>query len=170
METNKFNDVDCKGLAELPTININAEIFEQIKYKIIDTFNQLGIDKDGMSIYYERHTNGSSILAIKLSDGNDADFSNYMINVCVVEYRNNKPSYDIGLHANAKVSQNAMHIANSITKDIIAFFKSLEKDLFDKNLSYIEFSLRIPLGAPKEKLPLPKKNNFKTRIRRLFTK
>jgi len=123
-----------------------------------------------MSIYYERHNNGSSILAIKLSHGDDFDMSNYMINCCLVEYCHNKPSCDIGFHSNAKVGQSAIHIANAITKDIVAFFDSLEKDLFDKKLSSIEFSLRLPLGNSIEKLQLPKENKLKARIRRLFHK
>lgn len=159
---------DITNVIELSTLRINKEIFEQIKNKIIDALNKIGISNTDMSIYYERHSNGTSILAIKLSPGNDSDMNNYMINGCMVEYRNNNLSCDIGFHANAKVGQNAMKIANMINQDIILFFEKIEKDFFDKDLTDIELSIRILLGTQIEKTSSSKKNNIRTKIRSLL--
>ena len=170
MEFFEFNTSESLEMLELSSSKINEDPFVKIKQKILLIFNKLGINVDTKSIYYERHNNKQSILAIKISNGKDFDMSNYMINYCITNYSNNKPSCDIGFHANAKVGQSAMHIANNITKDIIDFFETVEKDLFDKNLTSIDFSLTIPLDDSIVQKTIPKKNNFKTRIRSLFHK
>lgn len=165
MELIKFNNSNDIDISELNTLNINLEIFETIKNKIIETFYKIGLATDDMSIYYERHTDGSSILAIKLSKGEDFDMVNYMINGCLVEYYNNEVMCDIGFHADKKVAQKALNIARINTKDIINFFKTLEQEIYNNGLSDIELSLQIPLDAYQEK---EKSNRGKIKIRSLL--
>ena len=167
MELIKFDNSNNIDIIELNTLNINLEIFETIKNKIIETFNKIGLSTDEMSIYYERHMNGSSILAIKLSKDEDFDMSNYMINGCLVEYHNNEVFCDIGFHADKKVGQRALDIARTNTKDIINFFKALEQEVYDQGLSNIELSLQLPLDTYKEN---EKCNRSKSKIRSLLKK
>lgn len=167
MELVKFNNSNNIDISELNTLNINLEIFETIKNKIIETFNKIGLSTDDMSIYYERHADGSSILAIKLSKGEDFNITNYMINGCLVEYHNNEVFCDIGFHADKKVSQRALEVARINTKDIILFFKTLEQEIYNNGSSSIELSLQIPLDDYKEK---EKPNNGKSKMRSLFKK
>lgn len=167
MELIKFNNSNNIDISELNTLNINLETFETIKNKIIETFNKIGLSTDDKSIYYERHRDGSSILAIKLSKGEDNDMTNYMINGCLVEYYNNEVSCDIGFHADKKVSQRALTVANKNTKDIIHFFKTLEQEMYNEGLSNIELSLQIPLDNYQAK---EKSNRGKSKIRSLLKK
>lgn len=165
MEIIKFNQSNNMDVSELNTLNIDSKIFETIKNKIIETFNKIGLSTQNMSIYYERKVNGSSILAIKLSKGEDFDMTNYMINGCLVECYNSEVLCDIGFHADKKVSQKAMIIANQNTQDIIHFFQTLEQEIYNKELSNIELSLQIPLDVYQEK---EKTNRGKSRIRSLL--
>lgn len=165
MELSKFNNTNNIDISELNTLNINLEIFEIIKNKIIETFNKIELSTQDMSIYYERHSDGSSILAIKLSKGEDFDMANYMINGCLVEYYNNEVMCDIGFHADKKVGQRALNIARINTKDIINFFKTLEQEIYNHGLSDIELSLQIPLDTYQEK---EKSNKGKSKIRSLL--
>lgn len=159
-------------LIKVNNINsISSKEFELIKEKIINTFNILNYNTDNMSFYYERHSNGSSILAIKLSNGDDQDMDNYMVNGCLVEYRdNNKPSCDIGFHANAKVSKRAMYLANILNEAIISFFENVEEELFKNNLTNIECSVRIPIGNIVKNSQIKKENKLKRRLLCLFKK
>ena len=169
MELVKFSNNNHIEISELHTFNINPETFEMIKDKITETLKKLGISTNDMSIYYERHSNGSSILAIKLSEGEDFDMTNYMINGCLVEYHDNEVMCDIGFHADKKVSQRALIIANKNTKDIIHFFKTLEQEIYNNGLSNIELSLQIPLDIYQKKEKSKTMRN-KPKIRSLFKK
>lgn len=164
MESFEFSDNKELELSELHTLNIYSEI-KKFKEKIINTFKQINLSTNEMSIYYERQSNGSSILAIKLSQGDDYDEKNYMLNGCLTEYYDNEVLCDIGFHANAKVSKYAMQIANKNSKDIVLFFKKIEKEIFDKGLSNIEISIRIMLSNSEEDL---NKKGKQSKIRRLF--
>lgn len=171
MEKFEFNACQYIALNELKTSQINEEIFIKIKDKIITILKQLNIETENLSLYYERHNDSSSILAIKLINGDDLDINNYMVNWCMTNYySDNKILCDVGFDAKAKVGQIAMAVANTITEDMIMFFEDLEKDLLNKNLSSIEFSLRIPLCNHVEKFSLPKENKFKSKIKSLFKK
>jgi len=171
MELIKFNNSNNIDISELNTLNINLEIFETIKNKIIETFNKIGLSKDDMSIYYERHADGSSILAIKLSKGEDFDMNNYMINGCLVEYHNNEVMCDIGFHADKKVSQRALDVARTNTKDIVHFFKTLEQEIYDEGLSNIELSLHLQLDNYKEKEnPNKGKSKIRSLLKRIINK
>lgn len=165
MEVIKFN-INNQTISELDIAKINSKEFQTLKEKIIHTFNLLNYPKEDMSIYYERHSNCSSILAIKLSKGNDEDTTNYMINICKSEVRSKEIICDIGYHANAKISKRAVCIANLITKDIITFFETVEQELLNKNLHHMTFSVLIPLEM--QKTASQKKNKLK--IRSLLSK
>ena len=171
MELIKFNNTNNIDISELNTLNINLEIFEIIKNKIIETFNKIGLSTDDMSIYYERHADGSSILAIKLSRGEVFDHANYMINGCLVEYYNNEVSCDIVFHADQKVSQKAMNIANRNTNDIILFLRKLEQEIYNNGLSNIALSLQISLDNYKEKEESRRdKSKIRSLLKRIITK
>ena len=171
MELIKFDNSNNIDISELNTLNINLEIFETLRNKIIETFNKIGLSTEDMSIYYERHSDGSSILAIKLSKGEDFDVADYMINGCLVEYYNNEVSCDIGFHADKKVSQKAMHIANRNTNNIILFFKKLEQEIYNNGLSNIALSLQISLDNYKEKEESRRdKSKIRSLLKRIITK
>ena len=53
-------------------------------YNSYDYIKSLGINTDKKQIYYQRHKNNTSMLAIKLNDESNEDEKNYLI--CVQFY------------------------------------------------------------------------------------
>ena len=80
-----FNELNISNFNEnLDTIPsyIDMQNFNYIIEIIRNAFKRLNINPEGKSIYYKRYTNGNSVLAIKVSQGDDNDISNYMFNGC----------------------------------------------------------------------------------------
>lgn len=146
MQLDKFNTTNNLELEELSKFNINTKYFEKITEIIRLTFQKLKINTEGMSIYYKRYPNSTSVLAIKVSQGDDNDIQNYMFNGCDVDYYKNDLFCNVYLHAKAKSGKKSSSIASLITKDIVDFFQNVEKDLLKNSLTNIELSLKIPLN------------------------
>lgn len=153
---NNFNVDNYIEITELKSLNVNKQNFNRITTIVKNTFRKLGINLENASIYYQRNKNLTSVLSIKVSQGDDNDVNNYMFNKCSVNYNQDELFYDISLHAKAKSKQNSIYIANLITKDIIEFFKKIEQELFQNNQSDLELSLKIPFEQKKTKILLKK--------------
>lgn len=156
-------------LAEIVEFNINEKNFKEMVEIVNDAFQRLSINPNGMSIYYQRNSNGTSILAIKVTQGDDSDTDNYMINGCNVNYYSNDLTCDVYLHANAKSAQKASNLASYISRYIVTFFEKVERDLLDKKLIDLEMSLRMPL-KPEESFHEKEQKGIKKFIKTLFTK
>ena len=148
--------------------NINSELFDDITSKITKVMESLGINLEGKSIYYQRNADKTSILAIKVTDGKDEDYENYMFNGCDANYYRPGMSCDVYLHANAKSGQVSMAIANMISQDIVDFFDTLEGELAINGLRESECSIRIPLVPTVKKEETKKETKGLRFIRKIF--
>lgn len=145
MNLNRFKFNLNDNYSDINDLNINNKPFEQITGIIKDAFTTLKYGKDNMNVYYQRYKNGSSILAIKVLDGDEFDITNYMFNGCSIVYYNNKISSTVSFHSDKRATHRSMAIANLISDDIILFFREVEEELLDKNLRDLEMSLKLPL-------------------------
>ena len=151
MVLSNFNVEDSTSLSVIDNIDIDSEIFESIIDKITKCMISLNIKLDNKSVYYQRNANRTSILAIKLSNGSDNDIANFMFNGCDANYFKDSLSCDVYLHADKKVGQVSMNIANMISSDIVDFFNNIEGELAVKGLCDTELFVRIPLGVQTKK-------------------
>lgn len=166
METDITLSNNYLSLEDISDINIDN--FIKIKEIILKAFKIAKINPDNKNIYYQRQSNGSSILAIKVENGLDDDLSNYMINGSVVNYYRDRLSCDVYLHADSKSAQKSLDIARLITKDIVKFFEETEEELLLKSQTNSEFSIRIPLSEIKEQSK--KDQTTKSLLKRIFRK
>ena len=151
MEFSNFNVEGSTSLSVIDTIDIDSEIFEDIIDKITRCMMKLNIKLDNKSIYYQRNANKTSVLAIKVGNGSDNDIANFMFTGCDANYFKDSLSCDVYLHADKKVGQVSMSIANMISSDIVDFFNTVEGELVIKGLSETELFVRIPLGVQTKK-------------------
>ena len=170
MQIDNFKVEDSKELTVLQEIDIDESIFLDIRSKIINAMNSLGIKLDGKSIYYQRFANKTSILAVKLGKGEDSDTNNFMFNGCDATYFDGHRSCDVYLHANKKIGQEAMAMANRVSRDIVDFFDTLEGELAIKGLSNSELLIRIPLVMEDKKEKDIKENSVIKLIKSIFKK
>ena len=170
MQLDRLNATNNIELEELTNLNINIKYFERITEIIKLTFQKLRINPEGMSIYYQRYQNSTSVLAIKVSQGDDSDTQNYMFNGCSVEYYKNDLFCDVYLHAKAKSGKISSNIASLISKDIVEFFNNVEKDLLKNNLTNIELSLKIELSKNNKKDDKQKETKIKRLVKSIINK
>lgn len=168
MELSNFNVENSTELSVVNEINIDESIFTDMIDTISNAMNRLGIKLDGKSIYYQRNANKTSILAVKLCNGDDNDTNNYMINGCDATYFNGHGSCDVYLHANKKVGQAAMNMANMVSSDIVSFFDTIEGELALNGLTESELFIRIPLGIKEEQVKDNKENRVLRFVRKIF--
>ena len=71
------------------------------------------------------------------------------------------------LHADAKVGQKAMNIANMISRNIVEFFNKMEKYYLDNGMVDTEISFRIPLSEDFKK-ETSQDNGVRSLIKRFF--
>lgn len=164
-----FNELNISNFNEnLDTIPsyIDMQNFNYIIEIIRNAFKRLNINPEGKSIYYKRYTNGNSVLAIKVSQGDDNDISNYMFNGCDVF----GGKCNVYMHSKPKSSQKSMNIANLISKEIVLFFEKIEHNLSKNNLSDIEFSIKIPLTKELDTKLISKKSKIKKLIKNMFSR
>lgn len=170
MQLDSFNVEESKELTVLHEIDIDESIFLDIRSRIINAMDSLGIKLEGKSIYYQRFANKTSVLAIKLGKGEDSDTNNFMFNGCDATYFDGHNSCDVYLHANKKVGQEAMAMANMVSRDIVDFFDTLERELAVKGLNNSELLLRIPLVIEDKKEKASKDNSVIKLIKTIFKK
>jgi hypothetical protein len=145
MDLNRFKFNLNDNYSGINDLNINNKPFEQITGIIKDTFTTLKYGKDNMNVYYQRYKNGSSILAIKVLDGDEFDITNYMFNGCSIVYYNNKISSTVSFHSDKRATHRSMAIANLISDDIILFFREVEEEILSKDLKDLELNIKMPL-------------------------
>ncbi len=148
------------------SIEIDISHFINIRDLIYQTFKKSKINPENKYIYYQRNENGTSILAIQITDGEYTDLSNFMINGSTVNYYSDDISCDVYLHADAKSSQNSLVLARLISRPIVEFFEELERELLLKDMCNISFSLRIPLY---EKELNPQNKGIKNLLKKIFS-
>ena len=170
MEFSNFNVEGSTSLSVIDTIDIDSEIFEDIIDKITRCMMKLNIKLDNKSIYYQRNANKTSILAIKVGNGEDGDVANFMFNGCDATDYARYMSCDVYLHADKKVGQDSMEIANMISNDIVEFFNTLEGELAIKGLSDTELFLRIPLESEQKEKNNNNENRLLRMVRNIFKK
>ena len=150
-------------------INEQSQIIEPLKKiitKIQNAFNILNIDNHNMYIHYQRQSDKNSILAIKVTPGDNNDKSNYMFTGCNPSYYNNQVLCDVYMHADAKSAQRTIELSRIISKDITNFFKEVEKIIYENNEFEKEFSIIIPMENKSE----IKKNESKQQSKTLSKK
>ncbi len=170
MELSYFKVEESKELAVVQEIDLDESIFTNIIDKIIMCMTSLGINLDDKSVYYQRLTNKTSILAIKLCSGEDSDTNNFMFNGCDASYFNGHGSCDVYLHANKKIGQEAMKMANMMSRDIVDFFDTVEGELAIKGFSESELFIKIPLVREKEVKKENKDNRVLKFVKNIFKK
>ena len=166
MELEQIDIINHNKLTELIPLEINIENFNHITEIIRIALNRLKINTEDLSIIYQRHTDGTSILAIKVCNGDNNDLENYMFNGCNVDYYQDSLSCDVYLHAKSKASKNSVNLSNLISKEIINFFEEVEKELLKKDLKNLELYVKIPLNNQAKR----KEKGIKRLIRSLLKK
>ena len=170
MELSNFNVENSTELAVINNIDLDEVIFRDIVDKIANCMKMLGISPDNKSVYYQRNANKTSVLAIKIGNGEDGDVANFMFNGCDATDYARYMSCDVYLHADKKVGQASMKIANMISNDIVEFFNTLEGELAIKGLSDTELFLRIPLESDKKEKKDNNGNRLLRMVRNIFKK
>ncbi len=170
MELSKFKVEESTELSVLQTIDIDENIFLDIIDKVISCMTRLGIKLDDKNVYYQRYANKTSILAIKLGKGEDSDTNNFMFNGCDATYFNGDRSCDVYLHANKKIGQEAMNMANMMSGDIVEFFNTIEGELALNGLSDSELFIRMPLSKEKDKKNDKKGNRLLKVVKNMLKK
>ena len=170
METSCFKVEESKELAVIQEIELEEGIFTDILDKICMNMSRLGIQLDDKCVFYQRYANKTSILAIKLCKGEDSDTNNFMINGCDATFFNGHSSCDVYLHANKKVGQQAMNMANMMSRDITGFFDTIEGELVLKGLSNSELFIRMPLVKETEVKKDNKQNKVLKFVKNIFKK
>lgn len=147
-EIKKYYDQDY-----LDYIN-NRSLDTEIFYKLINAvkkglLNNL-ISFDDKKIVYKRNPDGTSIIAIKLAEGDDKNTKNYMVVNCEAWKGADKVTCNVEMNADAKISVSSMKLSNLISRNIVEFFEEMENDLYRKNNFDISISLTIPLAEGKD--------------------
>jgi hypothetical protein len=147
-EIKKYYDQDY-----LDYIN-NRSLDTEIFYKLINAvkkglLNNL-INFDDKKIVYKRNPDGTSIIAIKLAEGDDKNTKNYMVVNCEAWKGADKVTCNVEMNADAKISVSSMKLSNLISRNIVEFFEEMENDLYRKNNFDISISLTIPLAEGKD--------------------
>lgn len=127
-------------------------------------FTTLGFEQNGMSMFYQRISNATSILGIKVCHGDDNEHKNYMLVGCEPTYSNNKIFCNVFLHANKKAALKAERLIPLINHDIIVFFEKVESQLLEMNLIDLKIDFRVPLLYEQEE----SKAHNNSILRRLF--
>ena len=170
MELSNFKVENSVELSVINSVDLDESIFRDIIEKIINCMKMLGIRTDDKSVYYQRNANKTSILAIKVGNGEDGDVANFMFNGCDATDYARYMSCDVYLHADKKVGQASMEIANMISNDIVEFFNTMEGELALKGLSYTELFLRIPLESEQKEKNNNNENRLLRMVRNIFKK
>lgn len=170
MELSNFKVENSVELSVINSVDLDESIFRDIIEKIINCMKMLGIKTDDKSVYYQRNANKTSILAIKVGNGEDGDVANFMFNGCDATDYARYMSCDVYLHADKKVGQASMEIANMISNDIVEFFNTMEGELALKGLSYTELFLRIPLESEQKEKNNNNENRLLRMVRNIFKK
>lgn len=163
MEKENINQVENALTLNEFSIEIDINHFINIRNLVYQTFKKAKINPENKHIYYQRNENGTSILAIQVTDGEYTDLSNFMINGSTVNYYKDDISCDVYLHADAKSSKNSLELAREISHSIVEFFEDLEREFLLKKLTNSSFSLRIPLY---EKEITPKNSSLKSLLKK----
>lgn len=145
MNLENFEIINSSICLEDNVIGISFDCFNKILERIRVVFKELHISVNDKTIYYERFADKTSILAIKLSNGDDFDSTLYMFNGCDASSFEKYSSCDVYLHADKKVAQSALKIANLMSRDIVKFFEEIEEELLLNNQKDSSFSLRMPI-------------------------
>lgn len=102
MDLEKISIQPYNQMIDLEDIQIDTSEF----YKIIEitklALSKIGIEPDGLKIYYQRNSDASSMLAIQVTRGVDNDIENYMFNCCKAWKHDLNVTCDVYLHAEAK--------------------------------------------------------------------
>lgn len=151
MNLESFDLTNSLVVTDYEEHGINFKYFNKILERIRAVFKELHISVNDKSIYYERYSNKTSILAIKLANGDDFDSTLYMFNGCDASSFEKYSSCDVYLHADKKVAQLASRMANLMSRDIVRFFEDFESELLSNNQSNISFSLRMPIYEKEKK-------------------
>ncbi len=157
------NNIDLYNFNNLDTLSdldIDTEIIAKLIIEIKKALKANRIQYPGLNMCYQRFSNHTSLLGIKLSSGDDFDIDNYMFLGCTPDEFNH---CDIYLHAKAKSAQKTSAIVNMITKSLIEFFESFESDLKKKGLENLELSFKVPLDEQPAK-----KETIRSLIKRLI--
>ena len=115
-----------------------------------------------MYVYYQRQNDKNSILAIKVTQGDNNDKRNYMFTGCNPSYYDNEVLCDIYMHADAKSAQRTIELSRIISKDITNFFKEIEQNIYENNELEKELSIIIPIKNKSEIEKNQSKQHFKT--------
>ncbi len=145
---------------------LDNEIFYKLINKVKKGLLNLVINPDDKKIVYKRNPDGTSMIAIKLAEGDDKNTRNYMVVNCEAWKGADKVTCNVEMNADAKISVSSMKLANLISRNIVEFFEEIENDLYRKNNFDISISLTIPLGEEKEQ----GENNKEKFIKRFFKK
>lgn len=150
---------------------ISLEYINKLEfYKIIETIQnsltKIGIDTEGMKVYYQREIDATSILAIQVSKGSYKDINNYMITGCKTHYHGIDAECDIYMHSKSKSAQKSSELAFLITKDIVDFFEKIENELLRENNFYLPLAIMIPL----DKEIIKEENNIKKLLKKILNK
>lgn len=129
------------------------ENFNELINAVEEIFSLSNINLSNSHIYYERKSNKTSILAIKVTEGNNQDKENYIFFGCSAFPRTNDVDCDVYIHADAKSSKNANKFLSSSNHGsvITNFFEQLEKRLLKDKNTDLELSFILPLKIGKEK-------------------
>ena len=151
MNLDNFDISNCKELIKAENIDFDTHAFYKITEIVKTTLIRLGINPEGMKIYYERNCDTTSILAIKVTKGSDNNINNYMFNGCKAWRHGSNVNCDVSMHAEAKSAQTSMKLANLISRDIVSFFEKIEKELLKTNNFDLSLSLIMPLETKEKK-------------------
>ena len=125
MELDNYSISNAIEIKEYNGLYLEMKYFYQLKEIIYNSLLLIGINADDMKMYYQRFSNSTSILAIKVLNGEDDNQKNYIFNGCQTVYYNNDCYCNIYLHADAKCNQIVMKLNRLISKDIINFFNRI---------------------------------------------
>lgn len=146
MEKEEINYLSVLNAETANDFIFNKEYIDEIVDIVTITLKKLNVSLNGKSLYYQRNSNRISLLAIKLTNGDDQDVSNYMFNGADARSFEHFKQCDVFLHADAKIGQLSIKIANMISKSIVAFFNKMETFYFENGMEDIDISFRLPLG------------------------
>lgn len=170
MELSNFKVEESRELATIQEFELEESIFTDLVDKIITNMSRIGISLEDKCVFYQRFANKTSILAIKLGKGEDSDTNNFMFNGCDAMYFDGTNTCDVYLHANKKVGQEAMQMANIMSRDIVEFFDTIEGELILKGLSNSELFIKILLVKQQEKSNDKKENKVLKFVKNIFKK
>lgn len=164
MDLDNFNIINSNELIEVDNINIKEfyKIIEIVKVSLI----KIGVNPEGMKIYYQRNFDATSILAIQVTNGLDNDISNYMFNGCRTWRHGSNVRCDVHMHSESKSAQKSIKLANLITEDVVNFFEKIEKRLLKSDNFDLSLSFMMPIDIKKEK----EEKNIKKLVKRVLKK